>query len=288
MINDNLRSIIATIEITNIEEDCHGLLVALDAKKAFDSVNHKYIEKCFAKFGLSRFIPIFRTLYKNLKTDILINGRVVDGFSILQGVKQGDALSCIIFIMVMEPFLLNVEMNKNIKPIRSDTLNSDLPKVYAYADDVNPMIRDNAESLRKLFKEYERLTRMSGLQLNADKTELMRLGINRAEAEYEVDYLRKTYKIKTQPKVKINGILLQRDRKAMEDENVEEVIKKIDKQFKSWSRRNLSTIGRILIAKTFGISQIIYLMQTMCLKPEHVTKINHILSSISGIGDIWP
>ena len=54
------------IELSNMS----SLLVALDAKKAFDSVDHGFIEKCLTKFGCRKFIPIFRTLYKDLQSDI--------------------------------------------------------------------------------------------------------------------------------------------------------------------------------------------------------------------------
>ena len=75
LINDNIRSIIATIK--NVQEErTHGLLVSLDAKKAFDSVSHSYIEKCLRKFGCGRFVSIFRVLYSELSTDIIINGRI--------------------------------------------------------------------------------------------------------------------------------------------------------------------------------------------------------------------
>ena len=40
--------------------------------------------------------------------------------------------------------------------------------------------------------------------------------------------------------------------------NFEEVKQKIDRQFQSWTVRSLSLMGKILIIKTFGISQILY------------------------------
>ena len=183
LINDNVRALASTIHLTNLEERAKGLLVALDAKKAFDSVDHKYIERCLRSFGCSRFIRIFKTLYADLATDIIINGEICKGYSIRRGDKQGDALSCIIFIMCMEPLLRNIEANNSIEALYSTSLQSSLPKSYAYADDVNVTIKDSETSLRALFYEYERLTKMSKLELNADKTEL--LCFNRARCLHQ-------------------------------------------------------------------------------------------------------
>ena len=275
LINDNIRSMIATIGLSE-EESLNGLIVALDAKKAFDSVSHKYIERCLDRFGCERFIPIFRTLYNELSTDIMINGRIEKGFNIKRGVKQGDALSCIIFIMCMEPLLSNIEANASIEPISSRKLNSTLPKTYAYADDVNATISDSPASLRALFKEYGRLTNVSGLELNADKTEILRLNGD-IEQTYQVTYLNRTFNLTTTPKIKVNGIVLQRDLEALERENADNVCQKMDKHFKAWSRRGLSTLGKILIVKTFGISQIIYSMQSIVLSLESIKKFNALL-----------
>ena len=101
LINDNVRSMLMTIDLANAEPNIDGVVVSLDAKKAFDSVDHRYIRKCLRSFGLENFVHIFDVLYKGLKSDIILNGKVIDGYSILKGVKQGDALSCVLFIMCM-------------------------------------------------------------------------------------------------------------------------------------------------------------------------------------------
>ena len=263
-----------TIEITNLERDAKGVLLALDAKKAFDSVDHKYIESCLQHFGCAGFVPIFRILYSELSTDIIINGTICRGFKIARGVKQGDALSCILFIMCMEPLIRNIEKNNQIRPIYSSTLGKNLPKVYAYADDVNATIKDTAEGVKAVFKEYERLTIKSGLELNADKTEIMQMGCDIRLKTFNVDYLSKSYNIQPKLKVKINGLMLQNDARAMVMDNVDITVSKMEKHFKSWSRRNLSTLGKILIVKSFGISQIIFMLQSMKLEPVDFKKLN--------------
>ena len=276
LINDNIRSMLATVNISNLEDNCKGLIVALNAKKAFDSVSHKFIEACLKKFGCPNFVPIFRILYKDLRTDIIINGRIVPGFNIKRGVKQGDSLSCIIFIMCMEPLLLNIEKNDRIKALSSTSLNSYLPKVYAYADDVNATIKDEQDSLQNLFDEYNKLTLLSGLELNANKTEILRLGSN-DERVYRVNYRNKYHVINSSLEVKINGVLFQRDPNRLRKANVENVVSKMEKHLKSWTRRSLSTLGRILILKTFGISQAIFLMQSMKLECSDFKTLNALL-----------
>ena len=62
LINDNIRAMSATLNLVQ-EERIEGLLVALDAKKAFDSVSHSYIEKCLANFGCTSFIPIVNNYF---------------------------------------------------------------------------------------------------------------------------------------------------------------------------------------------------------------------------------
>ena len=275
LINDNIRSMLSTINITNLEERCKGILVSLDARKAFDSVEHGYIERCLSELGCDSFNAVFRLLYSELKTDIIINGRIVSGFNILRGVKQGDSLSCILFIICMEPLLRNLESNASITPIRTEAL-GELPKAYAYADDVNCTITNSQAAVQAVFTEYERLSKRSGLVLNADKTEVLSLGTADLTS-FNVVYMGRHYDIRTKPIIKINGVYFQKDLAALVNDNVRTAMSRMDKFFRNWSKRSLSTLGRILIVKTFGISQIIYLMQSIALTDVHYKAINALL-----------
>ena len=280
IINDNIRAILGSVCTANQEDAIDGLVVSLDAKKAFDSVDHKYIEKCLMNFGLGTFVPIFRILYKDLQTDVMINGQIVKGFKIKRGVKQGDALSCILFIMCIEPLLNNIENNPNIESIRSVKLGTELPKAYAYADDVSCVIKNNLGSVQGVFDEYGRLTRQSGLELNAEKTEILRFKSGQQlpnEIKLDVRYNGANYEVKTMNKVKINGIYFQQNQTVMREDNVEAALRRVDSQLRRWSTRRLCLLGKILILKTFGISQLIYLMQSIELKPSDFKRINAIL-----------
>jgi hypothetical protein len=53
----------------------------------------------------------------------------------------------------------------------------------------------------------ERLTRKSGLELNADKTEILRIGhLNEHEVLLSINYMGKVYKIRNVDQIKICGL----------------------------------------------------------------------------------
>jgi hypothetical protein len=128
-IQDNIRL------LNIIKDKAHEpIIAALDAKKAFDSVNHDYIRRTLEEFGLENFVPIFDLLYKDQQVDIAINGDVVKGYNIKNGVKQGDSLSCILFILCIDPLIRNIENCDNIGRVEIGDFAP--PKILAYADDV--------------------------------------------------------------------------------------------------------------------------------------------------------
>jgi hypothetical protein len=261
-IQDNLR----VINIVN-EKSPNALIISLDARKAFDSVSHTYLRNTLVAYGLENFVPVFNLLYEQQRVNIHVNGRKLDGYSIRNGVKQGDSLSCILFIMCMDPLIRNIEANPNI--IRSEIQGTPLPKVLAYADDITCIVDRDANNVKDIFYEYGRLTRASGLTLNADKTEILDM----EEKHYKVKYDGKTHKLKGAKSVKINGIVFNKDIEVMKEENFTHLVSKIGSMLMGWRARQLSLLGKILIYKTFGMSQVIYVLSTISLSAAQYKKL---------------
>jgi hypothetical protein len=116
-ITDNLRSNFFYKKYC-ADNDIDAVLISLDAKKAFDSVSHKYIEDTLIAYGFGPvFLKSFKTLYHNISARILINGYMSDKINIERGVKQGDALSCALFIICIDPLLRNINKNNQVQEI---------------------------------------------------------------------------------------------------------------------------------------------------------------------------
>ena len=62
-----------------------------------------------------KFINWVKILNKNLTAEILVNGFKTDKINIEQSVKQGDALSCSLFILCMDPLIRKVNSDQSIQ-----------------------------------------------------------------------------------------------------------------------------------------------------------------------------
>ena len=262
-IQDNLR----VIDIVN-KQVPEALVVSLDARKAFDSVDHDYIRRVLTEFGLASFVPLFNVLYEQQRVNIAVNGNLLEGYEIKNGVKQGDSLSCILFIMCMDHLIRNIESNNDID--RLEITDIPIPKVVAYADDVSCIINNNVDSLKAVFREYERLSNASGLILNADKTEIL----GEHNQVYKITYREEEYHLHSKTSVKINGIVFDKDEGKMQEENFSLLMDKINKMLSGWSARGLSLLGKILIYKTYGLSQVIYVLSVINLHSSQYKSIN--------------
>ena len=257
-ISDNLRVLTAALKSSKIDTNLKGLIIALDAKKAFDSVSHNYIRHCLTKVGLAEFVPTFNLLYNDQNVDIDVNGTLIKGYKIGNGVKQGDSLSCILFVLAMEPLIRNIEQNQNITHLESNMLRIAFPKCLGYADDITVLCADSIRNLREVIKEYEKFTKASGLELNADKTELFRINTHRSTLNYRFTYLDNQIILQNTEQIVLNGIIFTHDLMEMRQANYDAARDKLIRQFQAWSNRRLTILGKILIYKTFGLSQLIY------------------------------
>ena len=194
--------------------------------------------------------------------------------------KQGDALSCSLFILAMEPLLRNLAKNNTITAIKSRTINFTWPKIIGYADNVTIITENTNNSVKQIFHEYERLTRASGLKLNADKTEKLNItshNVAGALAATNVTYCDTRYLIQAQNDIKINGVTFNQNEAVTKRINFEAMKAKMDRHFTEWSKRGLSLLGKIQIVETFSLSQYLYTLAVIAITTEQWKTVNKLI-----------
>ena len=248
------------------ENNVDAILMSLDAKKAFDSVDHKYMAATLKKYGFSdQFIDTVKLLYNDIKADILVNGYRTVSIKIGRCVKQGDALSCALFILCLDPLIRNIENNPQISAIEVRTPLTNLrlnPKTGTFADDVGVLTRKSNRCIREVYMEYRRFSERSGVTLNETKTKILCLnkpGPVFLPTTFRVELTDKSFSLQSVKSVKICGITYSNFPDVSFRENVTDKVSKLKKRLLAWQFRGLSLGGKILIVKTFGISQLINL-----------------------------
>ncbi len=278
VVHDNLRMFEFYKKYCH-ENNVEAVLMSLDAKKAFDSVDHGYMFATLKFYGFSEsFINTVRILYRDIEADILVNGHRTTFIKILRCVKQGDAFSCALFIICIDPLLRNIERNKKIvaielvTPLSNKRLSN---KTGAFADDVGTLTKGDTQSLNEVFTEYRRFSSVSGIELNESKTEILKLGGN---PNYVVDTIRvtngiKTFEIKCFESIKICGLTFSNNINLAYEQNISNKLVKLERKLLAWQYRGLSLGGKILISKTFGYSQLIYSLQATRINNQDLRNI---------------
>ena len=77
-----------------------GYLVMLDQTKAFDRVNHKYLISVLEHMGITgAFLSLTKTLYTDVTSQIMINGKCTEKITIERRVRQGCPYSVVLFVI---------------------------------------------------------------------------------------------------------------------------------------------------------------------------------------------
>ena len=282
VVHDNLR----VFEFYNNyckENNIDALLISLDAKKAFDSVSHKYMHKVLASYGFSEeFIDTVKLLYNNIQAQILVNGYKSVIIKILRSVKQGDALSCALFILCIDPLIRKIDANPNIKPVQvRPSRYSDIKinnKVCGFADDIGLAVNNDSNTISNIFKVYKLFSKLSGIELNLDKTEILCLQQDTTNQPFVPTPINvEGNLIMTRESIKICGMSFATCNNISYERNIIDKIKKMEKQLIIWLQRALSVEGKNLIVKTFGLSQLIYSLQMSDIKENELIEVERMI-----------
>ena len=89
-----------------------------------------------------------------------------------RGIRQGCAVSALLFILAVESLSVQIKQNENVKGISISKAQS---KLLQYADDSTLTLTDS-QSISYALQEIEIFTGATGLQLNVNKSEGLWLG----------------------------------------------------------------------------------------------------------------
>jgi exonuclease III len=244
-----------------------GMILAVDYKKAFDTISKDFVIDVFRIFGFGeQFTQWVKVLMANTESCVNYSGWLTGFFPLESGIRQGCPFSPLAFVLAVEIFSLKICQCRDIKGIQLP--DNKTHKIGQYADDATLFLRDEND-VKTATSIMDKFTMFSGLHTNAKKTELMWLGCKRHCGD--------VLGFKCKQKLKILGIYYSNVDGANIEDNWENKIKVMERLVKVWDRRDLSIVGKIQIAKTFLLSQFIYIMQSIGIPDSALATINTIM-----------
>jgi len=235
-----------------------GRILAVDLRKAFDTVEHDYLLKVMDAMGIGPyFTGLIRTLYRGATSSVLNNGTATGRFVLSRSCRQGDPISPFLFLLAIEPLLIALKSNLDGVKTRGGTA-----KIAAFADDITVFL-GGSDDVGNVLGIVDRFSEVSGLKINRDKSELMSFGSSQAHGTriQDVNWFR------------ITGVILGKSayKGTIEKLNFEPAVAKVQNKLNLWKIRHLTVVGRVIAAKAHGLSQVQFLASCIPV-PEWCTK----------------
>ena len=168
LIHENYRAVQSTAKLLH-RAKIPSVLVKLDIAKAFDTVNWHFLVSLLQHLGFSRrWTNWISLILSSASTKIILNGSLGRRICHARGLHQGDPLSPLLFVLVMEGLnaLLKLADAKGLLKMLHHKVKE---RTFLYADDVVVFLSPVQQDLTSMKLILEIFAGASGLRTNLSK-----------------------------------------------------------------------------------------------------------------------
>ena len=158
------------------------MIISIDAKKAFDKIQHPFMIKTLQKMGIEGIhLNIVKAICDKPTANIILNGEKLKAFPLRSGTRQGCPHSPLLFNIILEVLATAIREEKEIKGIQ---IGKEV-KLSLFADDMILYVENPKDSIRKLLELISEFGKVAGYKLNTQKS-LAFLYTNNEKSEREI------------------------------------------------------------------------------------------------------
>ena len=231
-----------------------GILLNLGQEKAFDRVDRHFLSNTLSRFGFGEtFCRWISLLCCGASMQVIVNGFLTESIPLLRGVRQGDPLSPLLYVLCMEVFAVNLRRDPHIEGFLVPSASGRRFQISQYADDCT-CLGKTLFSLDKLFNFIYRHELATGAKLG------LALGAWKSCSLTP-------HGLKWVNKMKISGVCF--GNMCVDPENWLPRLSKLENNLNLWKTRSLSMIGKTLIINVLGATKFWFLAKVLPI-PEWV------------------
>jgi hypothetical protein len=256
---------------SRLKSSIPGILCKLDIEKAYDHVNWNCLLYLLKRMGFGyRWCHWMKTCISTVQFSVLVNGSPEGFFGSSRGLHQGDSLSPLLFLLIMEVLsrlLQTMEEAGLIRGFQAGMLGGIEVRIshLLFADDTIVFCDAVPEQVFHVWKVLSCFEAITGLRVNLGKSEMVPVGV--------VDSMQPLAnllccRIGVLPMLYL-GIPLGAQYKALNVWN--SVLEKIERRLTSWQTLYLSKGGRLTLLKSTLASLPTYFLSFFTI-PVSVTR----------------
>lgn len=197
----------------------------------------------------------------------MVNGWLSRKIDLQRGVRQGDSLSPMLYILCVEVLAAKVRNTPAIEGFLLPGARGKCFKVGQYADDTTGFLK-SLLSLRVLLDVISSYEKGSGAKLNRSKSEAMWVGSWKTHDD-------QPFGLTWVKKMRILGVFF--GVIDVQGDNWEPKLSKLDKMLTLWKLHSVSMVGKSLIINVLGVSKLLYLSRVLTTPKWVIDRYNSLV-----------
>ena len=253
----NIRSLLNIVYSKQTSKNPEAV-ISIDAEKAFDRVEWRYLFNVLGKFGFGdTFCAWVRLLYSSPEAYVCTNSNRSPFFALSRGTRQGCPLSPLLFALSIEPLSIALKTAASFRGIQREGTEY---RLSLYADDLVLYVTDPIQGIPGILSILKKFGSVSGYKLNVEKSEFFPINVPAKQIQ-EADI---PFKL-ARSGFKYLGVNITHSLDSLFKANFAPLLSQMKLDFQRWNNLPLSLIGRIQCVKMNSLPKFLYLFQCLPL-----------------------
>ncbi|XP_010666883.1 uncharacterized protein LOC104884000 [Beta vulgaris subsp. vulgaris] len=216
-------------------------MMKLDLKKAYDTISWEFLRQMLEGLGMPTFYTeMIMTCVTTPTFSIMLNGAITGFFGAQRGLRQGDPMSPLLFVVGMDYLARTLQLVHEQEGFKFHSLCKELKLTHlCFADDLLLFCNGDFRSIYYLLQGFQMFSDASGLEVNKQKSEIYFAGVNENDMQRVVDV---SGFAKGALPFRYLGVPITTRKLQKSDCNI--LMSKMTGRIKTWSSRHLSFAAR--------------------------------------------
>ena len=166
----NIHKSINVIHINKLKnKNC--AIISVDARKAFDKIQHPFMIKTLQKVGTEgTYLNIIKAIYGKPTANIILNNEKLKPCPLRSGTWQGCPLSPLLFNIALEVLAIAIKEKKKKRKRKGFQIEKEQVKLSLFADDIILYIENLKDTTRKVLELNDEFGKVARYKINIQKS----------------------------------------------------------------------------------------------------------------------